>query len=311
MSNDVIYKFVDLGNLGRTIKLLRKKQGFNQDDFCRGICDKALLSKLENGDRKATSAMILVKMCQRLNITIDDLFAIAFGEDLYTYIVADINSYIVINNYEIAHEMVNMYLANVDNPIYKQFYLMVEAMYYMNKRNFDKASYLIEEAIFLTTSFTGPLYTLTELRLVNMFLYIQIVHYRVNNHKIVKDTFENFKYYLSLNSHADYHVVGNIYLDCCYYYLLCLYYDEFYITATSCSKIFSDFKMRNHEVELWIYFYVYYLIKEDRIKAKEYYNKLKSYSELFDSNLMMRVKENVGYFVNYTGIKFEEGEDDE
>lgn len=311
MKDDDFYKYVDLSRLGKVIKMLREKQGINQDDFVRGICDRAFLSKLENGERKAPSIMVLVKICQRLNISIDDLFTIAFGDESLTTIVNDINAYIRIHNYEMAHLLADIHLKNCSNIIYRQFYLLEEAIYYLDKKDFDRVSYLVEEGIFLTTSFTGPLYTLTELRLVNIFLYVQIVHYRINDQKIVLDTFRNFKYYISLNNHNDYDVIGNIYLDCCYYYLICIKCDDFYTIANYCKQIFYDLKMHNHTVELWIYFYVYYLIKGDNTKAKEYYNKLKTYSKLFDSSLMSRVKENVGYFVNYTGIKFEEVDDDE
>jgi len=296
---DVFYKYGDYTRIGKTIKMLREKQGISQEEFAKGICDRGFLSKLENGERKATSVIMLVQMCQRLNISVDDLFAIAFGEESLTVIVNDINAYIRIQNYDMAHMLANVHLKNSSNVIYRQFYLLEEAIYYLNKKEFDRVSYLAEEGIFLTTSFNGPLYTLTELRLINIFLYVQIIHNRANNRNAILNTFDNFKYYLELNTHDDYDVIGNIYIDCCYYYLISIKLEGFYFLANHCYTIFKQLKMNNHIKELWIYFYIYYLIKGDKVKAKEYYNKLKSYSNLFNANIMERVKENVAYFVNY------------
>ena len=63
------------------IKLLRERAGMNQDELCEGICERTFLSKLENGCRKAPSIVMLSKLCQKLNISMDDLFLLSFGDN--------------------------------------------------------------------------------------------------------------------------------------------------------------------------------------------------------------------------------------
>ena len=162
--------FEDMSNLGKTIKTLRNKQGISQEEFAKGICERTLLSKLENGQRKAPSVVTLGKICQKLSISMDDLFILSFGDKdgALSLIIDDINAYITARNYEEAHRLAGIYLSKTTNSIYRQFYLLEEAIYYLNNKDYKKAEFLAEEGINITTSLTGPLYTLTEIRLVNV-----------------------------------------------------------------------------------------------------------------------------------------------
>lgn len=278
----------DMTNLGLTIKRLREKQGISQYDFAEGICDRTFLSKLENGYRKAPSIMMLSKICQKLCISIDDLFLITFGDgdEVLSLVISDINAYINAHNYEKAYELAEKHLKDSTNSIYKQIYLFAKATYYMDI-DYIKSEYLIEEAINLTTSLTGPLYTLIELRLVNMFLYINVIKYRRDFTPIMCKTFDNYTKHLMNNNSVDYEVLGYLYLDCCYYYLTMILLDEFINTYKVCEQIFITLGLKNHLKEGWHYMYIYHYIRKEDDKAAVYYNKLKTFSELFNDDSIM------------------------
>ncbi|KRM60876.1 hypothetical protein FC26_GL000365 [Paucilactobacillus vaccinostercus DSM 20634] len=53
----------------------RKKMGLSQAELCDGICTQATLSKFENSG-KAPAIRILIQLCARLNLTLDDVFPI-------------------------------------------------------------------------------------------------------------------------------------------------------------------------------------------------------------------------------------------
>ena len=95
---NMVETFVDCSNdmsrLGKTIKMLRERSGLNQAEFADGICERTFLSKLENGARKAPSIVTLSRMCQKLNISMDDLFLLSFGDndEILSVIVSDVNA---------------------------------------------------------------------------------------------------------------------------------------------------------------------------------------------------------------------------
>ncbi|AQW20815.1 transcriptional regulator [Lentilactobacillus curieae] len=53
----------------------RKKLGYSQEELSKGICTQATLSKFEKSG-KAPSIKILIRLCERLGLTLDDIFPI-------------------------------------------------------------------------------------------------------------------------------------------------------------------------------------------------------------------------------------------
>ena len=51
----------------------RKELGYSQSELARGICTQATISKFENGG-KMISTKILTQLCQRLNLSLSDIF---------------------------------------------------------------------------------------------------------------------------------------------------------------------------------------------------------------------------------------------
>lgn len=51
----------------------RKELGFSQSELAKGICTQATISKFENGG-KMISTKILTKLCQRLGLSLSDIF---------------------------------------------------------------------------------------------------------------------------------------------------------------------------------------------------------------------------------------------
>ena len=290
--------FEDMSNLGKTIKTLRNKQGISQEEFAKGICERTLLSKLENGQRKAPSVVTLGKICQKLSISMDDLFILSFGDKdgALSLIIDDINAYITARNYEEAHRLAGIYLSKTTNSIYRQFYLLEEAIYYLNNKDYKKAEFLAEEGINITTSLTGPLYTLTEIRLVNVFLYLNIAINGYNDRKTVIDAFNNFTHYLSLIKSNNIEVLGYIYLDCCYFYLINLQLNEFLNLYNFCETLFKDLSMHNHLIECWKYKCLYHMILNENEDFNLYLSKLKIFADLLDNKLMKKMEENINYF---------------
>ena len=130
---NMVETFVDCSNdmsrLGKTIKMLRERVGLNQAEFAEGICERTFLSKLENGARKAPSIITLSRMCQKLNVTIDDLFLIGFGDDdeILSIVVSDVNALIYSHRYDEAYELAQKHLSDCKSSIYKQLYLLTLA----------------------------------------------------------------------------------------------------------------------------------------------------------------------------------------
>lgn len=61
-------------NIERFIEA-RKQLGLSQAELCDGICTQATLSKFENSG-KAPAIRILIQLCARLSLTLDDVFPI-------------------------------------------------------------------------------------------------------------------------------------------------------------------------------------------------------------------------------------------
>lgn len=288
----------DMSRLGYTIKLLRERAGMNQDELCEGICERTFLSKLENGCRKAPSIVMLSKLCQKLNISMDDLFLLSFGDndEILSVVVSDINALIYSYRFDEAYEFAKIHLENVETPIYKQLFLLTKALHYFYKEEYEKVIFIIEEAIALTTSLTGPLYTLTELRLVNMFLHIQIVKYRNNELQVIQNMFSNFTYYLQHNYVQSYREVGFMYLSLCECFLYSLEFDKFINLNNICSKIFEDNNFVENQVYSWVHRYTYHSIREEYKEAYMYYEKVKLYCDLFDSNIIKLLNYHIEHF---------------
>lgn len=60
--------------LGNVIQSKRKSLNINQTELADGICTQAIISKMEN-QNIAPSITILISICQRLNLTLDQVFS--------------------------------------------------------------------------------------------------------------------------------------------------------------------------------------------------------------------------------------------
>lgn len=293
----------DMSRLGLTIKMLRERIGMSQDDFSEGICERSFLSKLENGARKAPSIVMLSKMCQKLNITMDDLFLLSFGDndEIMSVVVADINALIYSDRFDDAYEMAKTHFINTKTPIYRQLYLLTKALYCLYKNEYEKTIFIVEEAINLTTTLTGPLYTLTELRLVNIFLYINIVEFRMGDECVFKQTFDNFSYYIQHNYTQSYREIGFMYSSLCLYFLYSLELRKFKVIYDNCMAIFKENNFLEHQRIGWMHMYFYCCINGDYKEAIIYYDKIVKYCELFGNRVMNLTKKHIEHFSDRLG----------
>lgn len=60
--------------LGSAFKEQRIAKELNQQDVCRGICSQAVISKIENLNI-SPSVDVLIKLCQRIDLSLNDLFS--------------------------------------------------------------------------------------------------------------------------------------------------------------------------------------------------------------------------------------------
>lgn len=60
--------------LGTVFKQQRLNKNLNQLDVCRGICSQAVISKIENLNI-SPSVDVLLKLCQRIDLSLNDLFS--------------------------------------------------------------------------------------------------------------------------------------------------------------------------------------------------------------------------------------------
>lgn len=117
--------------IGEYIRKQREAKEINQDDLCRGICNRSTLSRIERG-RQEPSYYTLKVLLQRLGIS-EERFRILMGPqefeigELQQEIVADN----VAENFSAAIqkiERLEQLSQPLDNPILRQFILRVRAL---------------------------------------------------------------------------------------------------------------------------------------------------------------------------------------
>ena len=117
--------------IGEYIRTQREAKGINQDDLCRGICNRSTLSRIEHG-RHEPNYYVLKALLQRMGIP-EERFQILMGpqefeiEELQQEIVADN----VAENFSAAIqkiERLEQLSQPVEHPILRQFILRVRAL---------------------------------------------------------------------------------------------------------------------------------------------------------------------------------------
>lgn len=68
-------------SIGNIIARERKKKGISQETLSKGICSVSTLSRLENG-RQTTSQYVVDSLCQRLELSTDDLSTVVGSRDM-------------------------------------------------------------------------------------------------------------------------------------------------------------------------------------------------------------------------------------
>jgi hypothetical protein len=230
----------------------------------------------------------------------DDLFLLSFGDndEIMSVIVSDINALIYSYRYEEAYELAKTHFENSSVAIYRQLYLLTKSLHNLYNEEYEKAIFSIEEAINLTTSLTGPLYTLNELRLVNMFLHINLVTYRLKIDDIIQKTFDNFTFYLQHNYVQSYREIGYMYLAVCEIFLYDLQLEKFRNLCLNCENIFKNNKFIEHQRICWMHMYIYHCIKSEYKEALSYYDKIKGYCDLFGNQPIELLNKRIEYFSN-------------
>ena len=102
----------------------RKSLKISQVKLCKGICTQSTLSKFENNGR-VPSLTILNKLCERLGLSVDDLYKNSIDSTTYMRTVLDnIESKLMIENYpEVKKALDDVNVPDINNTALKmQFY---------------------------------------------------------------------------------------------------------------------------------------------------------------------------------------------
>ena len=138
-------------NIGLFIKKKREEQHIRQEDLCRGICDKATLSRIERGKQEPSSGILGV-LLQRLGINEDQLAVLLGPKD---FEISDLQKEIVALNsqkeYEKAAEKIRRLeqLVEPTDKITQQFILRCKALAYFPE-DYPASRDLLLQALSLT-----------------------------------------------------------------------------------------------------------------------------------------------------------------
>lgn len=128
--------------IGEYIRTQREAKGINQDDLCRGICNRSTLSRIERG-RQEPSYYTLKVLLQRLGIP-EERFQILMGpqefeiEELQQEIVADNVKHDFSSALKKIERLETLFQAE-QQPVLQQFVLRVRALagYEKDGQHFD------------------------------------------------------------------------------------------------------------------------------------------------------------------------------
>lgn len=138
-------------NIGLFIKKKREEQHIRQEDLCRGICDKSILSRIERGKQEPSSGILGV-LLQRLGINEDQLAVLLGPKD---FEISDLQKEIVALNsqkeYEKAAEKIRRLeqLVEPTDKITQQFILRSKALAYFPE-DYPASRDLLFQALSLT-----------------------------------------------------------------------------------------------------------------------------------------------------------------
>ncbi|KRM12432.1 helix-turn-helix transcriptional regulator [Paucilactobacillus suebicus] len=111
-------------NIDRFIEA-RKQMGLSQAELCEGICTQATLSKFENSG-KAPAIRILIKLCARLHLTLDDVFPITLHSQTKQERMLDEAEFTLItSDFDSARDKLAQIQANKLSPMIKMQYFYV------------------------------------------------------------------------------------------------------------------------------------------------------------------------------------------
>lgn len=99
--------------------------GLSQAELCEGICTQATLSKFENSG-KAPAIRILIKLCARLHLTLDDVFPITLHSQTKQERMLDEAEFTLItSDFDSARDKLAQIQANKLSPMIKMQYFYV------------------------------------------------------------------------------------------------------------------------------------------------------------------------------------------
>lgn len=108
--------YLEERNFGETIKKIRQEQQMTQKMLSQGICAQSVLSRIENG-LEIPNVVVLQNICQRLNITMDQLLY-SHSDDIHwtKEVYNQVHFHLIHQNYKQMEELLES--SSIENHLY-------------------------------------------------------------------------------------------------------------------------------------------------------------------------------------------------
>lgn len=138
-----------LDHLGDCIRILRKSRGLTQEILTEGVCDRTLLSHLENGEGMCPTVFIVQTFAERLGLTLSELLDTAeMGNDnINVQIKMQADILLSDDRYEEAKALIDKHATWRHQLHDDQFFRYVYGRYYYSKGQIELAKDMFLDSI--------------------------------------------------------------------------------------------------------------------------------------------------------------------
>lgn len=140
--------------LGNVIQSKRKSLNINQTELADGICTQAIISKIEN-QNISPSITILISICQRLNLTLDQVFS-EFSSLPSSNLIQDkfdqLDTAVQDNNFQILESVLPTIKKDALSSLEKAHLHFLYSLLSKSKNDFDDAIFQLNYSLELLTN---------------------------------------------------------------------------------------------------------------------------------------------------------------
>ena len=243
---------------------------------------------MENGKFKLPSIVLINKICQKLNLTLDEFLMFAFGGfvDHLWIRKNEIDSLIKKEEYDKALELVKYCYVPFNHPGDKQYVMFVEALSLMDKDKYFEAKLELEEALSITVkNINEYVFTMNEMRIINSIILCDW-HLKGKIDSVGTDYIN-----LLMNSiwhfpeGKEYNKIISLYLNVIVYYYECGHKDKIGDMYQSVMNICEKYSCYDYLGKLWTIKANICYLEEDFDKAEQFVQKAITFYELLGEKI--------------------------